>query len=43
MQRKQVDYDQFTPEFAVLARQYASVTEGLIASLGSLQGVRKLP
>jgi D-alanyl-D-alanine-carboxypeptidase/D-alanyl-D-alanine-endopeptidase len=39
MQRKQVDYAQFTPDFAVLARQYASVTDGLIASLGSLQAL----
>jgi hypothetical protein len=37
MQRKEVDYDQFTPDFAVLARQYASVTDGLIAGLGALQ------
>ena len=39
MQRKQVDYEQFTPDFAVLARQYASVTDGLIASLGSQQSL----
>ncbi len=39
MQHKQVDYDQFTPDFAVLARQYASVTDGLIASLGSQQSL----
>jgi hypothetical protein len=37
MQRKQVDYEQFTADFAVLARQYASVTDGLIASLGAVQ------
>jgi serine-type D-Ala-D-Ala carboxypeptidase/endopeptidase len=35
----QVDYDQFTPEFAVSARQSESTTEALIASLGSLQSV----
>lgn len=39
MQRKQVDYEQFTADFAVLARQYASVTDGLIASLGSMQSL----
>lgn len=39
MQRKQVDYEQFTPDFAVLARQYASVTDGLIASLGAVQSL----
>jgi serine-type D-Ala-D-Ala carboxypeptidase/endopeptidase len=39
MQRKQVDYEQFTPDFAMLARQYASVTDGLIASLGAVQSV----
>lgn len=39
MQRKQVDYGQFTPEFAVLARQNAAPVEGLIASLGALQTV----
>jgi D-alanyl-D-alanine-carboxypeptidase/D-alanyl-D-alanine-endopeptidase len=39
MQRKQVDYQQFTPDFAVLARQYASATDGLIASLGSVQSL----
>jgi serine-type D-Ala-D-Ala carboxypeptidase/endopeptidase len=39
MQRKQVDYEQFTPDFAVLARQYASSTDGLIASLGSVQSL----
>jgi serine-type D-Ala-D-Ala carboxypeptidase/endopeptidase len=39
MQRKQVDYEQFTPDFAMLARQYASVTDGLIASLGAVQSL----
>ena len=39
MQRRQVDYQQYTPEFAALARQYASVTEGLIAGLGALQSL----
>jgi D-alanyl-D-alanine-carboxypeptidase/D-alanyl-D-alanine-endopeptidase len=39
MQRKQVDYGQFTPDFAVLARQNAAPVEGLIASLGALQSV----
>ena len=39
MQRKQVDYEQFTPDFAALARQYASVTDGLIASMGSVQSL----
>ena len=39
MQHKQVDYAQFTPEFAALARQYGSVTDGLIASLGSVQSL----
>jgi serine-type D-Ala-D-Ala carboxypeptidase/endopeptidase len=39
MQHKQVDYEQFTPDFAGLARQYASVTDGLIASLGALQSL----
>ncbi|MGO9930300.1 MAG: hypothetical protein ACLPV8_00550 [Steroidobacteraceae bacterium] len=39
MQHKQVDYEQFTPDFAVLARQNAAPSEGLIASLGSLQSV----
>ncbi len=39
MQRKQVDYEQFTPDFAVLARQNATPSEGLIAILGSLQSV----
>ncbi len=37
MQHKAVDYAQFTPEFAVLARQYASVTDGLIGGLGAVQ------
>jgi D-alanyl-D-alanine-carboxypeptidase/D-alanyl-D-alanine-endopeptidase len=39
MQRKQVDYGQFTPDFAVLARQNAAPSEGLIASLGALQSM----
>ena len=39
MQRKQVDYEQFTPDFAALARKYASITEGLIASLGAVQSL----
>jgi CubicO group peptidase (beta-lactamase class C family) len=39
MQRKQVDYEQFTPDFAVLARQYATITNGLIAGLGALQSL----
>ena len=39
MQHKAVDYAQFTPEFAVLARQYASVTDGLIGSLGAVQSL----
>jgi CubicO group peptidase (beta-lactamase class C family) len=39
MQRKQVDYEQFTPDFAVVARQYASVTDGVIASLGAVQSL----
>jgi serine-type D-Ala-D-Ala carboxypeptidase/endopeptidase len=39
MQRKQVDYEQYTPEFAVLARQNAAPVEGLIASMGALQSV----
>jgi serine-type D-Ala-D-Ala carboxypeptidase/endopeptidase len=39
MQRKQVDYAQFTPDFAALARQYASVTDGLIGSLGAVQSL----
>jgi serine-type D-Ala-D-Ala carboxypeptidase/endopeptidase len=39
MQRKQVDYEQFTADFAVLARQNAAPSEGLIASLGALQAV----
>jgi D-alanyl-D-alanine-carboxypeptidase/D-alanyl-D-alanine-endopeptidase len=39
MQRKQVDYEQYTPDFAMLARQYASVTDGLIASLGAMQSL----
>jgi D-alanyl-D-alanine-carboxypeptidase/D-alanyl-D-alanine-endopeptidase len=39
LQRKQVDYEQFTPQFAELARRNESSTEGLIASLGSLQSL----
>jgi D-alanyl-D-alanine-carboxypeptidase/D-alanyl-D-alanine-endopeptidase len=39
LQRKQVDYGQFTPDFAVLARQNESTTEALMASLGALQSV----
>jgi hypothetical protein len=39
MQRKQVDYQQFTPEFAALARQNAAQVEGLIESLGPIQSV----
>jgi serine-type D-Ala-D-Ala carboxypeptidase/endopeptidase len=39
MQRKQVDYGQFTEDFAVLARQQAAPSEGLIGSLGALQTV----
>jgi serine-type D-Ala-D-Ala carboxypeptidase/endopeptidase len=39
MQRKQVDYEQFTPEFAALARQYGAVTDGMIASLGAVQSL----
>jgi D-alanyl-D-alanine-carboxypeptidase/D-alanyl-D-alanine-endopeptidase len=39
MQRKQVDYEQFTPDFAALARQYASMTDGLIAGLGVVQSL----
>jgi Domain of unknown function (DUF3471)/Beta-lactamase len=39
LQRKQVDYAQFTPEFAVLAHQNESPTEALVASLGSLQAL----
>lgn len=39
MQRKEVNYEQFTPDFAVLARKYASVTDGLIASLGAVQSL----
>ena len=39
MQRKQVDYEQFTPDFAIVARQNAAPVEGLIASLGALQSV----
>jgi hypothetical protein len=30
MQHKEVDHQQFTPDFAALARQYASVTDGLM-------------
>ena len=40
MQHKAVDYAQFTPDFAVLARQYASVTDGLIAGLGAVQSLK---
>jgi serine-type D-Ala-D-Ala carboxypeptidase/endopeptidase len=39
MQHKQVDYEQFTPDFAVMARQNAAPSEGLIGSLGALQAV----
>ena len=39
MQRKQVDFEQFTPEFAVLARQNATSSEGLIAALGPMRSV----
>jgi D-alanyl-D-alanine-carboxypeptidase/D-alanyl-D-alanine-endopeptidase len=39
MQRKRVDYGQFTADFAVLAQQYAATSEGLMASLGGLQSV----
>jgi hypothetical protein len=39
LQRKQVDYEQFTPQFAVLARQNESPSEALIGSLGLLQSV----
>jgi D-alanyl-D-alanine-carboxypeptidase/D-alanyl-D-alanine-endopeptidase len=39
MQRKQVDYEQFTPDFAALARQNAGPTEGLMASFGALRSV----
>jgi hypothetical protein len=39
LQRKQVDYEQFTPDFAVLARQNESTTEALMASLGALQSL----
>jgi CubicO group peptidase (beta-lactamase class C family) len=39
MQRKQVDYEQFTADFAPLARKYASVTDGLIGSLGAVQSL----
>jgi serine-type D-Ala-D-Ala carboxypeptidase/endopeptidase len=39
MQRKQVNYEQFTPEFAILARENASLVEGLIASMGALQSL----
>lgn len=39
MQRKQVDYEQFTPDFAALARRYASVTDGLIGGLGAVQSL----
>jgi serine-type D-Ala-D-Ala carboxypeptidase/endopeptidase len=35
MQRKQVDYEQFTLDFAVLARQNAAPVEGLIEGLGT--------
>jgi D-alanyl-D-alanine-carboxypeptidase/D-alanyl-D-alanine-endopeptidase len=39
LQRKQVDYGQFTLEFAVLARQNESSSEDLMASLGSFQSL----
>jgi CubicO group peptidase (beta-lactamase class C family) len=39
MQRKQVDYEQFTPDFAVLARKYASVTDGVVGGLGAVQSL----
>jgi hypothetical protein len=39
MHHKQVDYEQFTPDFAVLARKYASVTDGVISGLGGLQSL----
>jgi D-alanyl-D-alanine-carboxypeptidase/D-alanyl-D-alanine-endopeptidase len=39
LQRKQVDYEQFTPDFAVLARQNESTTEALMASLGAVQSL----
>jgi CubicO group peptidase (beta-lactamase class C family) len=39
MQRKQVNYEQFTPDFAAVARKYASVTDGLIAGLGAMQSL----
>ena len=40
MQHKQVDYEQFTPEFATLARENASMSEGLVASMGALQSLK---
>jgi serine-type D-Ala-D-Ala carboxypeptidase/endopeptidase len=39
MQHKQVDYEQFTPDFAAMARQNAAPSEGLVGSLGALQTV----
>ncbi|MGC1521244.1 MAG: DUF3471 domain-containing protein [Steroidobacteraceae bacterium] len=39
MQHKQVDYEQFTPEFATIAREGASFSEGLVASMGALQSL----
>jgi hypothetical protein len=39
MQRKQVDYEQFSADFAVTARQNAGPVDGLIASLGTLRSL----
>jgi D-alanyl-D-alanine-carboxypeptidase/D-alanyl-D-alanine-endopeptidase len=39
LQQKHVNYEQFTPEFAVLARQNETPSENLISSLGALQSL----
>jgi D-alanyl-D-alanine-carboxypeptidase/D-alanyl-D-alanine-endopeptidase len=39
LQRKQVNYEQLTPEFAVVARENAALSEGLMASMGALQSL----
>jgi hypothetical protein len=39
LQRGHVNYEQFTPEFALLARQNETPSEALINSLGSLQSL----
>jgi hypothetical protein len=39
LQRHRVDYDQLTPEFAIVHRQNESLVEGSIASYGALQSV----